>query len=165
MLYNLRGQPIRCVILAEVMALARIDQAFVQNLQNVRFNLAQPEPANVSSNSPYEIVSFRIRQRPIEKIAFDSAADICIFECGPGQQTHRIVIPYAQNGLRNRLCDDNEEGVLEPKGVSFDGAPINECKELISQLALQRHGWVVLDARPYFRKLFVRPPVSDAAVA
>jgi hypothetical protein len=78
--HNLSRNPVGSVVLAKSMALGAIDQGFVQDLENVTLDLGQSKAANVSHDSENQLFARRIRNYPIEEIAFDRALNTCRFE-------------------------------------------------------------------------------------
>jgi hypothetical protein len=61
-------------------AFVAVDQRFVEHLEHVALDLAEPEAAHVDHDAPDEVLAVRIGDDPVEEVAFDGAADACRLE-------------------------------------------------------------------------------------
>ncbi len=75
MLDHFRREPIGRVIFAKSMPLLAVDQRFVENLQNVAFDLGETETPDMVHDAAHEVFALSIRQNPIKKIAFNRAGN------------------------------------------------------------------------------------------
>ena len=73
--HHLRRQPVRRVVFAETVPLRAVDQRFVEDFEYVAFNLGEAEAADVVHDPPDQRLAFRVGRDPVEKVAFDCAAD------------------------------------------------------------------------------------------
>ena len=72
------GQPVRGVVLAQVVPLVRVDQAFVQDLQHVGLDVAQAEAGGALGDLSHQVGAGGQAERPVEEIRLDRAQDALI---------------------------------------------------------------------------------------
>src|SRR6266849_10922634 len=80
---DLRGQPVRRIVLSKPIPLVTIDQRLVQNLENVRFNIAQLKPSHMRDDTAYKVDALGIRDDPVEEVTLDRAEDSGRLEPSP----------------------------------------------------------------------------------
>ncbi len=121
---DLGRQPIRCVVLAQIVTLRRVDQAFVQRLQDVGFDIAQAKARRLPGDSPNQILPARKLQDPIEKIAFDRALDTDLVEGLAGKNRSGVVGRQVEHPRRDRFGNHGQVGMLEKKRIVADRGAI-----------------------------------------
>ena len=80
--HDLRRQPVRRVVLAEAVAFFAVDQQFIENLQNIAFDLIEAEAADMGKNSADEGLAIGLRDHPIKEVALCGAEDAGRLEGG-----------------------------------------------------------------------------------
>jgi hypothetical protein len=111
--HDLGRQPVRRVVLAEPVPLLAIDQGFIENLQNVAFDLIEAEAAHMRQNAADEGLTLRLGHHPIEEIALSCAEDARRLEGCAGQHVPGIVVTKAKDRQGDGLGDDHKERVLK----------------------------------------------------
>ena len=140
------------------MALLAVDQRFIEDLQDIAFDLIEAEAADMSKNSPDERLAVRLRDHPIEEIALCRAEDAGRLEGGSRQHASGIVIAQAEHSQRDGLCDNHQKGVLEEQRVAFDLAAIDQLQELRPQLPFQCDGRIIFQLVPKRPKTVIGAP-------
>ena len=125
---DLRGEPIRRVIFSEPVPLVTIDQRLVENLENIRFDIAQLEAPHMRDYAAYQVGALGVRDDPIEKIALNSSENARRLKPSSGKYARRIVLVHIQDGKCDRFGDDDQKRMLEKKLVAFHLAAVNELE-------------------------------------
>jgi hypothetical protein len=112
------------------MPLIAVDQRFIENLQNVAFDLIEAKAAHMRQDATDKGLALRFRDHPVEEIAFRGAEDAGCLERRAGQYVPGIIVAQAEHRQRDGLGNDHKESVLEEKRVAFDLAPIDQFQEL-----------------------------------
>jgi hypothetical protein len=130
---------VRCgrIIFAESMTLAAVDEGFIEDLENIVLDFREAEPPDMRHDAAHEVLALRIGHGPVEKNAFDGAANPRRPESFARKQMSWIVFPRTENGERDTLGDDDKECVLKPQRVALDLASINEFQQLRPELPLE----------------------------
>jgi len=92
--------------------LVRVDQAFVQDFQHVRLDIAQAEPGDFPRHLAHQVHARLQLQRPVEEIRLDRAEDALVRQGAAGQQGGGVVNRQVQHPRRDRFHHDREIGVL-----------------------------------------------------
>ena len=111
------------------MAFGTIDKRFVEDFQNVAFDLCRVESGEHDYDPADERFALGIGDDPIEKIAFDRAVDPCRCKRFAGEKTLRIVFTQMKNRERDTFGDDDEKRMLDPKRVALDLTAINQFQQ------------------------------------
>lgn len=130
------------------MPLLRVDETFVEHLENVGLDVPQAKARDLSRDLPHEVRAGRLLQRPVEEVAFDGAHDPLFGQGRPRQHGVRIIDRKVEHPRRDRLHHDHEVGVLQEQGVAAHLLPISFAEETIPQVALEPHLRVVLQLGP-----------------
>jgi hypothetical protein len=128
---DLGCQPIRCVILAQIVALRRVDQAFVKRLQDIRFDIAQAKARRLPGDSAHQILAVRKLQDPIEEIALDRPLDTDLVEGLAGKNRSGVVGRQVEHPRRDRFGNHGQVGVLEKKRIVADRDAIGFAQQSI----------------------------------
>jgi hypothetical protein len=119
------GEPIWCIVFAQVVTLGRINKVFVQPLQNVCVDVFKPETIRVTGNLHCEVATSGFKEDPIKEVTFDCSHDAKVSEGLPRQKRftgRRQVI--RQRGGRNGFCDNSKIGVLQEQEWRANVCPI-----------------------------------------
>src|SRR6185369_15627864 len=79
-LNDLLCEPIWCVVLAEVFARSRRDDALIEHLQNVVFNIAPSEPREPPCQRSDEVLTTLDVEYPVEEVGVHHATDLRLGE-------------------------------------------------------------------------------------
>ena len=132
------GEPVRGVVLAQVVAGFGVDQAFVEGLEDVHADVLQAKAVDVPRNAQHQVPAGRVGQRPVEEIRLALPADPGIGERGAVQQRFSVL----RRGLDQRrpgdgLGDHGQVGVLQEQGVVADLRAVGQAEQVFPQLPLQ----------------------------
>jgi len=130
------------------MTLLRIDQRFIEALEDIVFDVAEPEASDLCTDASNEIIAAGGREHPVKEIRFNHAADACILKDLAGEQVGGRGKLSAEDQRRHGLGNDSQVAVLEEQGIIVDAGAIDEAKPLGPQLALEHDIGKVLDLRP-----------------
>ena len=126
--HHFRSQPVRRVILAEAVAFVAVDQAFVEDLEDIAFYLLETEAADMRHDPADQFFALRIGDHPIKEVAFDRAVDAGVGKGLPRKHPLRVVLVKDHDRKGDAFGDDHEVGVLEPQGVALYFSAVDELK-------------------------------------
>src|SRR5215468_5819357 len=110
---DLRCEPIRRVILSKSMPFVTIDQRLVQNLENVRLNIAQLESSHMCDDASNQVDALSIGDDPIEKIALNRPKNAGCLKPSARQDPRWIILIHVEDGKRDGFGDNDQERMLE----------------------------------------------------
>jgi hypothetical protein len=90
MAHDFRCQPVRRVVFAQPVALVPVDRGFVENFEDITFDLIQAETPNMDQDSSYKRFALGLRNDPIEEIALGRTENAGRFECCSREHTPTI---------------------------------------------------------------------------
>jgi hypothetical protein len=134
---NLGGQPIRRVILAEVVALSRVDQTLVEGFEDIDLHIAQPEARGLSGNADDQVATVGEFEYPVEKVALYGTLDPEFVEGAAGKDRSSVVSWKIEYTARDRLGNDGEISVLQEQGVIADWRAVGLAQQPVPELAFQ----------------------------
>ncbi|HEY1978561.1 MAG TPA: hypothetical protein VGH13_00625, partial [Xanthobacteraceae bacterium] len=130
------------------MPLLGIDQAFIENFQNVGFDIAEPEASGLLRNVADEFVTGGMFQRPVEKVGFDRTDDAFVGQRAARQKIGRTIHRQIEHPRRDRLYDDCQISVLQEQRIFTDLIAIGFGKQPVPEIALELDFGVVTDGLP-----------------
>ncbi len=158
-------QPIRRVVLAQVVALVGIDQALVEALKHVDLDVAQAEANRLRGERAHQVDAASGEQRPVEEIGLDGTDDAFVRQEPTRQHLCRIADLQIEDARRDRLHEDGQIGVLEEQRVAADVVAVDLAQQSIPQVALQPHFGMVADLGPEPLEFRVRAAEGEAVAA
>ena len=102
------------------MPLGRVDQALVQRLEHIDFDVAQPKARGLAGDPQHQVAAVRHLDDPVEKVAFDRALNADFVECSTGKDRRRVIGRQVEHPGRDRLRDNRQIGVLQKQRVVAD---------------------------------------------
>ena len=130
-------QPVGRVVLAQVVPVLRIHQRFVEALEHVGLDLAQPETPHVAGDAPHQVGSHRRGQNPIKEVGFHHAAHAGLLERTARQQVGGFGRGQPQHVHGDGLGHHREVGVLEEEVVAVHRRSVDQFQPLRPELALE----------------------------
>ena len=143
-----RGEPVRRVIFPQVVALVRIDQAFIQDFQHVGFDVRQAEAGGLQRDVTHQIRPGRQPQGPVEEIGFHRAQYALVRQRAARQQRRGVGYRQVQHARGDRLYDNGQVGVLQEQRIVADVLAIGFTQQPVPQLPLQPHLGMVAQFGP-----------------
>src|SRR5205085_729336 len=109
-LYHVFGQPVGRVVLPQTMALARVDDALVEDLEHVVVCLLPREASYATSERPNPRLPTVRVDNPVEEVCFHNPVDACVVEGSTREEVFRGVISYryAKHDVRDEFRHDDE---------------------------------------------------------
>jgi hypothetical protein len=110
---HLVGEPVRGVVLPELLPGLGADDGFAQDLQDIVLDGAPVEAAEPTGKGPHEPVPLRHLDHPVEEVGLDDAVDAALIEPGAGEQRLQddVLDRETWNGVGDDLGRVHEECV------------------------------------------------------
>ena len=120
------------------MAGLRVDQAFVERLQDIDLNVVQAEAGHLPRSPHHEVGTLFCGQHPVEEVRLTLAGNPKIGECRAVEQGGRVLRRNLDHRIPgHRLRDDDKIGVLEEQAVIADIGAVSEAEKPVPECALQ----------------------------
>jgi hypothetical protein len=159
------GEPIGCVIFAEIVPLGRVDQALVERFEDVDLDIAQTEAGRLPGDPQDQVAAFRQFEDPVEEVALDRALNAFVVEGAAGKDRRRVAGRKIEDPRGDRLGDDGQVGVLQEQRIVADRGAIGFAQQPIPKLALQQHLGMRAQALPQLFQHASGTPEAEALAA